>query len=85
MTNIKLLRTAVAVSLTCSAMSVSAALPAKALLQMGPQTGFCDFDLGTWPDSCVVAAIPDGNYFAMDNDVIRKNLNMFEQLLNDNK
>ena len=68
MTNIKLLRTAVAATLTCSAMSVSAALPANAVLQMGPQTGFCDYGLGTYPDNCTVAAIPDGNYFAMDND-----------------
>ena len=49
-------------------VNANAALATNATLLMGPQTGFCDFGLGTYPDSCVVAAIPDGNYFAMDND-----------------
>ena len=48
--------------------NANAALVGDATLLMGPQTGFCDYDLGTYPDSCVVATIPDGNYFAMDND-----------------
>ena len=48
--------------------SANATLASNAALLMGPQTGFCDYDLGTYPDSCTVAAIPDGNYFAMDND-----------------
>ena len=34
---------------------------------MGPQTGHCVDDLGTWPDNCTIAAIPDSNYFAMDD------------------
>ena len=65
-------KTALSAALAAMAFGVSsnasAALAADAQLLMGPQTGFCDYDLGTWPDSCTVAAIPDGNYFAMDND-----------------
>lgn len=67
MINKNLLHAAVTLTLTCSAMSVSADLPGKAELLMDPQTGFCDFDLGTYPDACVVRAVPDANYFAMDN------------------
>ena len=48
--------------------NASASLAADASLLMGPQTGFCSYNLGTYPDNCTVAAIPDGNYFAMDND-----------------
>ena len=59
---------AVATAGAIAAPSAHAALAADAQLLMGPQTGFCSFDLGTYPDACVVAAIPDGNYFAMDND-----------------
>ncbi len=54
--------------LSGAAVSVSAALPTNAILKLDSQTGFCDFGLGTYPDNCTVAAIPDGNYFAMDND-----------------
>ena len=45
-----------------------ASLASNATLNIGPQTGFCAYDAGTYPDACVVAAYPDGNYFAMDND-----------------
>ena len=51
-----------------AAPSAHAALAADAQLLMGPQTGFCSYGLGTYPDNCTVAAIPSGNYFAMDND-----------------
>ena len=45
-----------------------ASLASNATLNIGPQTGFCADDAGTYPDACVVAAYPDGNYFAVDND-----------------
>ena len=58
---------AVATAGMIAAPSAQAALAADAQLLMGPQDGFCDFDLGTYPDACVVAAIPSANYFAMDS------------------
>ena len=59
---------AVATAGMIAAPSAQAALAAGSGLMMAPQTGFCSFGLGTYPDACVVAAIPDGNYFAMDQD-----------------
>lgn len=68
MINKNLLNAMVMALLSGAAVSVSAALPTNAILKLDSQTGFCDFGLGTYPDNCTVAAIPDGNYFAMDND-----------------
>ena len=59
---------AVAAAGMVAAPSAQAALAADAQLLMGPQDGFCDFGLGTYPDGCLVAAVPDANYFAMDSD-----------------
>ena len=59
---------AIATAGMVAAPSAQATLAADAQLLMGPQTGFCSYGLGTYPDACTVAAIPDGNYFAMDND-----------------
>ena len=58
----------VGMALGLASNNASAALASDASLLMGPQDGFCDFDLGTYPDACVVAAIPSANFFAMDND-----------------
>ena len=59
---------AIATAGMIAAPSAQAALAADANLNMGPQTGFCAYDIGTYPDSCTVAAVPSGNYFAMDNN-----------------
>lgn len=63
-----LLFAAVATAGVIAAPNAQASLAVDANLNMGAQTGFCSYDLGTYPDACVVAAIPSGNYFAMDND-----------------
>mgnify|MGYP003572549889 CR=1 FL=1 len=57
-----------AMGLGFASANVSAALATDAVLQMGPQSSFCDYGLGTPPPGCVVATIPAANYFAMDND-----------------
>ena len=59
--------TAITLALTV-VTSANAALDANEVLLMGPQTGFCAYFLGTYPDSCAVQPIPSGNYFAMDTD-----------------
>jgi len=59
---------AIATAGMIAAPSAQAAMATDAVLTLGPQDGFCDFGLGTYPDACVVAAIPSANYFAMDND-----------------
>lgn len=51
-----------------AAPNAQATLAADAQLLMGPQTGFCWYGLGTYPDNCTIGVIPDGNYFAFDND-----------------
>lgn len=48
--------------------SVNAALDANEVLLMGPQTGFCAYDLGSYPDACIIQPIPSSNFFAMDTD-----------------
>ena len=63
-----LLFAAVATAGVIAAPSAQASLAADANLNMGAQTGVCAYDMGTYPDSCIVAATPTGNYFAMDND-----------------
>ena len=59
--------TAIILALT-AVTSANAALDANEVLLMGPQTGFCAYNLGTYPDACIIQPIPSGNFFTMDTN-----------------